>query len=70
MAPIKKKLLDMVRDKIRLKHYSLKTERSYIGGVKRYIFFHDKKHPIHMGKAEIESFLSWLAAEQNVSPTT
>ena len=66
----KKKLLDHVRDKVRLKHYSLKTERAYIGWIKRYIFFHNKCHPVAMGKAEIESFLSWLAADQCVSPTT
>ncbi len=66
----KKKLLDQVRDKIRLKHYSLKTERSYIGWIKRFIVFHNKRHPLTMGKEEIESFLSWLAAEQGVSPTT
>ncbi len=70
MQPGKKKLLDQVRDKIRLKHYSLKTERSYIGWIKRYIVFHNKRHPLTMGKEEIESFLSWLAADQGVSPTT
>jgi len=66
----KKKLLDQVRDKVRLKHYSLKTERAYVGWIKRYILFHNKRHLVAMGKAEIESFLSWLAADQGVSPTT
>ncbi len=70
MQARKKKLLDQVRDKIRLKHYSLKTERSYIGWIKRYIIYHNKRHPLKMGKEEIESFLSWLAADQGVSPTT
>ena len=70
MIPVKKRLLEEVRDKIRLKHYSLKTERSYIGWIKRYIFFHNKRHPVQMGKTEIELFLSWLASEQRVSPTT
>ncbi|WP_292655168.1 integron integrase [Nitratifractor sp.] len=70
MQTRKKKLLDKVRDKIRLKHYSLKTERSYIGWIKRYIVYHNKRHPLTMGKEEIESFLSWLAADQGVSPTT
>ncbi len=70
MQTRKKKLLDQVRDKIRLKHYSLKTERSYVGWIKRYIFYHNKRHPLEMGKQEIESFLSWLAADQGVSPTT
>ena len=66
----KRKLLDMVRDKIRLKHYSIKTEHSYIGWIKRYIFFHNKRHPKDMGKVEIEQFLTWLAVEQKVSPAT
>jgi integron integrase len=66
----KKKLLDIVREKIRLRHYSLKTEKAYIGWIKRYILFHDKKHPAEMGKKEIESFLTWLAVERNVSPST
>ena len=70
MQPKKKKLLDQVRDKVRLKHYSLKTERAYTGWIKRYIIYHNKRHPITMGKNEIESFLSWLAADQGVSPTT
>ena len=66
----KKKLLDVVRDKIRFKHYSMKTEQSYVGWIKRYILFHNKRHPKEMGKIEIEQFLTWLAVEQKVSPTT
>lgn len=67
---MKKKLLDLVRDKIRFKHYSIKTEQSYTGWIKRYIVFHDKKHPIEMGKREIEEFLTYLAVKKRVSPTT
>ena len=67
---VKKKLLDMVRDKIRFKHYSYSTERTYTYWIKQYIFFHDKKHPIEMGKDEIESFLTFLATKKRVSPTT
>ncbi len=67
---VKKKLLDIVRDKIRVKHYSRKTEQSYTGWIKQYIFYHNKKHPIEMGKAEIEAFLTYLAVERKVSPTT
>lgn len=63
----KQKLLDQVCDQIRLKHYSLQTEKSYIGWIKRYIFFHQKKHPVEMGKEEIEAFLTYLAVERNVS---
>ena len=66
----KKKLLDLVRDKIRFKHYSYSTERTYIHWIKQYIFFHNKKHPIEMGKVEIENFLTFLATTKKVSPTT
>jgi hypothetical protein len=45
---IKKKLLDIVRDKIRFKHYSYSTERTYVYWIKQYIFFHNKKHPVEM----------------------
>jgi len=55
------KLLDQVRNKIRIKHYSYQTEKSYTGWIKRYIFFHNKKHPKEMGKVEIEQFLTDLA---------
>ena len=65
-----KKLLEQVTDKIRLKGYSYKTEKSYTGWVKRYILFHHKCHPQEMGKKEIEAFLTYLAVEQNVSPST
>ncbi|MGB5966678.1 MAG: phage integrase N-terminal SAM-like domain-containing protein [Sulfurimonadaceae bacterium] len=54
-----RKLLDQVRDKIRFKHYSIKTEKSYVGWIKRYIVFHSLQHPREMGKAEIESFLTF-----------
>jgi len=66
----KKKLLDIVRDKIRFKHYSLSTERTYIHWIKQYIFFHNKRHPIDMGKSEIEEYLSSLAVKKNVSAGT
>jgi integron integrase len=65
-----KRLLDIMRDKIRFKHYSIKTEQSYIGWAKRYILFHNKRHPKDMGKIEIEQFLTHLATKLNVSPTT
>lgn len=65
-----KKLLDIMRDKIRFKHYSMSTERVYIYWTKKYILFHNKKHPKDMGKIEIEQFLTNLATVQKVSPTT
>lgn len=64
------KLLDQVRDRLRLKHYSLRTEQAYVGWIKRYIIFHDKRHPAEMGKLELETFLTSLAVERNVSAST
>ncbi len=65
-----KKLLEQVSDFIRIKHYSYKTEKSYINWIKRYILFHDKRHPKEMGSAEIEAFLTHLAVEENVAAST
>lgn len=66
----KRKLLDMVRDKIRFKHYSISTEKTYVFWIKHYIFFHAKRHPSEMGKKEIEEFLTNLAINKKVAPTT
>jgi len=65
-----KKLLDQVRDVLRLKHYSIRTEESYVDWIKRYIFFHKKRHPKDMGRAEVEAFLTYLAVEGNVAAST
>ena len=65
-----KKLLDQVRDVIRLKHYSIRTEQAYVDWIKRYILFHNKRHPKEMGSREIEAFLTYLAVEQNVAAST
>ncbi len=65
-----RKLLDRLRDRIRLKNYSYRTEQSYVGWVRRYILFHDKRHPAEMGRPEIESFLTHLAVDRNVAPST
>ncbi|NWF61587.1 MAG: integron integrase [Fischerella sp.] len=65
-----KKLMEQVQDAIRLKHYSYKTEKSYIGWIRRYIFFHNKRHPKDMGSAEIEAFLTDLAVNQKVAAST
>ncbi|KAF3981060.1 MAG: integron integrase [Methylococcales symbiont of Hymedesmia sp. n. MRB-2018] len=65
-----KKLLEVARDKIRLKHYSYQTEKTYLGWMKRYVLFHGKKHPKDMGKLEIEEFLTDLAVNRSVSPST
>ena len=53
-----------------MKHYSIKTEQSYVGWIKRFIVFHKMRHPKDMKKREIEEFLTWLAVSQKVSPTT
>jgi len=68
--PKPKKLLDQLRDAIRLKHYSYSTEKTYVHWAKRYILFHNKRHPAEMGAVEIESFLTHLAKEGNVSAST
>ena len=47
------RLLDQVRDRLRVKHYSLRTEQAYVGWIKRYIIFHHKRHPAEMGKQEL-----------------
>jgi integron integrase len=65
-----KRLLHQVRDAIRLKHYSIRTEQSYVTWIKRYIFFHGKRHPNEMGAAEIEVFLTHLAVQQQVASST
>jgi site-specific recombinase XerD len=65
-----KKLLDQVREKIRLLHYSYKTEQAYVEWIKRFIFFHNKRHPNEMGAAEVEKFLTYLAIERRVSAST
>lgn len=64
------KLIDQVRNVIRLKHYSLRTEEAYWHWIKRFILFHNKRHPNDMGEAEISSFLSHLAVDKRVAAST
>ena len=64
------KLLELVRGKIRLKHYSIRTEQAYIDWIKRYILHFDKRHPKDMGALEVEQFLTHLAVVGNVSAST
>lgn len=64
------RLLDQLRDRIRLKHYSIRTEEVYVDWVKRFIWFHDKRHPNQMGKLELEAFLTHLAVKGKVSAST
>jgi integron integrase len=65
-----KMLLEVVSDTIRRKHYSHRTEKSYLQWIKRYVIFHQKRHPREMGKAEVEAFLTYLAVERKVSAST
>jgi integron integrase len=66
----KPKLLEQVRQAIRTRHYSDKTEEAYVSWIRRFIFFHNKRHPTDMAEAEIARFLSNLATESNVSSST
>jgi integron integrase len=66
----KPKLLDLVRQKIRLKHYSIRTEQAYADWIRRFILFHNKRHPASMGVPEIRAFLSHLAVERKVAAST
>lgn len=64
------KLLDQVRDKLRVKHYAIRTEQTYVDWIKRYIFFHGKRHPKNMGAEDVEAFLTHLAVAGKVAAST
>ena len=68
--PRKPKLLERVREAIRLKHYSLRTEKTYSDWITRFILFHGKRHPQTMGAKEVSEFLTDLAAKHNVAAST
>ncbi|MBM3145477.1 MAG: integron integrase [Chloroflexi bacterium] len=65
-----KKILDQTREAIRLKHYSIRTEETYVNWITRFILFHNKRHPREMGMPEINAFLTHLAVEQHVAAST
>ena len=69
-APQPPRLLDQVRDAIRLRHFSLSTEKSYVHYIRDFILFHGKRHPKEMGVAEIRAYLSHLATQRNVAAST
>ena len=69
-APTKPKLLDRMREAMRSRHYSRSTERTYCNWVKRFIFFHNVRHPDEMGEVEINAFLTHLAVKEHVSAST
>jgi integron integrase len=64
------RLLDQVRERLRLRHYSYRTEQQYVGWIRRFILFHGKRHPREMGAREVEAFLTNLAIRRNVAAAT
>ena len=70
ISPGKPKLLEQVRDVIRRKHYSFRTEQTYIDWIRRFILFHGKRHPSEMAEAEVTEFLTYLARECKVAAST
>jgi integron integrase len=70
ISPGKPKLLDQVRDVIRRKHYSFRTERTYTDWIRRFILFHHKRHPSEMAETEVTEFLTSLARDGKVAAST
>jgi site-specific recombinase XerD len=70
LQPQAPRLLDQVRESIRLKHFSLKTERSYVYYIRDFILFHNKRHPSEMATDEIRAYLTHLAVERKVAAST
>jgi len=64
------RLLDQVRTRLRLLHYSYRTEQAYTAWIRQFILFHGKRHPAQMGAKDLEAFLSHLAVERHVSAST
>lgn len=69
-SPKPKKLLDQVRDVLRTLHYSMRTEEAYLQWIKRYVLFHNKRHPNEMREKEITEFLTHLAVKEHVAAST
>ena len=65
-----KRLIERLRDAIRTRHYSRRTEKAYWYWIRYFVFFHGKRHPAEMGAAEVSAFLSWLATDRNVAAAT
>ncbi|MGC4027291.1 MAG: integron integrase [Steroidobacteraceae bacterium] len=66
----KARLMDLVREALRVRHYSYRTEQAYVGWIRRFIFFHGKRHPETMGADEVREFLSWLARDRDIAAAT
>ena len=69
-GPKPHRLLDQVRDRIRVKHYSIRTEQTYVDWIKRYIVYFGKRHPAELSAVHVERFLSPLASERDVAAST
>lgn len=70
MATHRSPLLEKVREAIRVRHYSIRTEQAYVDWVRRFVLFHRKRHPADMGAAEVSTFLTFLAMQKKVSAST
>ena len=70
VPPSEPKLLDQLRGRLRVKHYSIRTEQAYVDWVRRFVLFHDKRHPRGLGQIEVETFLTDLAVRRRVSAST
>lgn len=68
--PREPRLLDQVRDLLRRKHYSYRTEQVYLYWIRHFIFFHNKRHPREMAEPEVAAFLTYLAVDRRVSAST
>ena len=65
-----RRLLDQVRDRIRVKHYSIRTEQTYVDWIKRHIVYFGKRHPAELSAVHVERFLSHFASERDVAAST
>ena len=64
------KLLDLVRETLRTMHYSYRTEQTYVDWIKRFIMFHNKRHPRDMGAEEVQVYITYLANERRLAAST
>jgi uracil-DNA glycosylase len=70
MDAISPKLLERVRETLRTKHYSYRTEQAYVDWIKRFIIFHNKRHPRDMGAEEVQAFITYLANDRRMAAST
>jgi integrase len=69
-TPEKSPFLQQISNRMRLQNYAIRTEQTYLGWIKRFILYHDKRHPAEMGEIEVANYLTHLAVDRNVSPAT